>query len=84
MAGTMRFLSYCRMTCVGGSERGECPCTHPAVCELVDDPDYTTAREAAMARMGDYLLRGLEKADKSIHPILAFFTRKSRKRNPSD
>jgi len=29
-----RVTRYCRMTCDGGSERGECPCERPVDCEM--------------------------------------------------
>lgn len=42
---------FCKMTCLGGSERGECSCTCPADCELQDHPDYERQRELAIKTM---------------------------------
>ncbi len=53
------FTERCRMTCLGGSERGTCPCKHPATCEMQDDPGYPAARDAAKARMGRYLMNSI-------------------------
>ncbi len=50
-----RFLMYCKMTCVGGSEQGQCPCKHPNACEIQDDLDYAQAREDAKDRMWRHL-----------------------------
>jgi hypothetical protein len=52
------FTVRCRMTCLGGSERGECECRHPRECEMQSDPGYPAAREEAKARMLRYFLNG--------------------------
>lgn len=54
------FTARCRMTCLGGSERGTCPCTRPAECEMQRHPLYDEARREAEARMWRYLRNGLE------------------------
>lgn len=64
-----RFLRYCRWTCIGGSENGECPCPGPYACELKDDPDLPQAREEALERMGEYMAEQLNKSQK-VHPII--------------
>lgn len=46
-----RFLTYCAMTCVGGSERKECPCSYPGQCELQQHPQFAQARVDAIRRM---------------------------------
>lgn len=46
-----RFGQYCRLTCLGGSERGSCPCTHPDDCELRGHPKFEAERKAATKRM---------------------------------
>jgi hypothetical protein len=54
-----KFTVRCRLTCLGGSEHGECECRHPAECGLADDPHFEQARANAKARMMRYLLNGL-------------------------
>lgn len=61
MKSKSRFLVYCKMTCLGGSEQGECPCRSPATCELQDDPAYEQARAEAKIRMLRYLKNGLNR-----------------------
>jgi hypothetical protein len=46
------FESYCRMTCLSGSERGRCPCKNPKECKLQEHPDYAAHREQASTMMG--------------------------------
>lgn len=53
------FTERCRMTCLGGSERGTCPCTRPIECEMQEDPGYSAARDAAKERMSRYLLNAI-------------------------
>lgn len=50
-----KFAAYCKMTCLGGSERGECPCSGPTDCELQHHPLYPEARRAASARMARWV-----------------------------
>lgn len=40
-----QFLKFCRLTCVGGSERGTCPCAGPTDCQMKDHPDFATWRK---------------------------------------
>ena len=49
-----KFAVYCKLTCMGGSERGMCPCQHPRDCEMKDEPGFTHARNEAIARMMRY------------------------------
>lgn len=58
-----KFTSYCRMTCLGGSERGECECRRPAECQLSDNPHYEDARASAKARMIRYLLNAKDETN---------------------
>lgn len=62
--GQAKFAAYCKMTCLGGSERGECPCKHPNACELQDHPEYAGARKEAKHRMLRYL------ANSDVHPTI--------------
>lgn len=40
-----RFLTFCRLTCVGGSERGTCPCSGPTDCQMKTDPAFEAWRK---------------------------------------
>ncbi len=55
-----KLVTYCRMTCLGGSDVGECPCKGPAQCELQKHPNYKHARNEAIARMNRWLLNELK------------------------
>jgi hypothetical protein len=46
-----KWLTYCKMTCVGGSEKGECHCKGSKDCELIEHPDYVTKRAEAIVRL---------------------------------
>jgi hypothetical protein len=35
-----KFLTWCGLTCMGGSERKGCPCTHPKDCQMRGHPDF--------------------------------------------
>ncbi len=59
-----KFLTYCKLTCVGGSEVGECPCPNPNACELVDDPDFAYERNQAIKRLWSRV------DTKAMHPVL--------------
>lgn len=50
-----KFLDYCKMTCLEGSEKGLCECTTPNECLFQNHPDYKEAREKAKQRMIDSL-----------------------------
>jgi hypothetical protein len=54
------FTTYCKMTCIGGSEAGTCPCKSPVGCELQAHPDYERERERAKDRMMQWLRDQLE------------------------
>jgi hypothetical protein len=43
--------TWCRLTCLGGSEHGECPCDSPRECQMQDDPKFEDKRAEAKARM---------------------------------
>lgn len=49
-----RFLRYCKLTCIGGSESGTCPCKHPKECNFQKDPEFDKARTEAKERMWQY------------------------------
>lgn len=55
-----KFASQCRMTCMGGSEKGTCDCASPRECEMQESPHFTEAREKAKASMSRYLLNSLK------------------------
>lgn len=52
------FSTFCKMTCIGGSEVGECPCTHPKQCEISDHPEYEKARRVACTRLKIVAMQG--------------------------
>lgn len=45
----------CKLTCLGGSEKGTCVCTHPDECYGARDPGFSEARFEAMTRMSRYM-----------------------------
>lgn len=48
-----RFLQWCALTCMGGSERKQCPCACPRDCILArTDPRFGYWRKRAAERMG--------------------------------
>lgn len=49
------FLTYCRLTCFGGSEKGTCSCKCPNDCKLTGDPRFYYWRIKAQQRMLTYL-----------------------------
>ncbi len=55
MKGKRKWLEYCKLTCLGGSERGECGCKSPAECELREGGEFDEARQAAKLRMQRFL-----------------------------
>jgi len=50
-----KFTVYCKMTCLGGSEKGTCLCTSPKQCHLTTDIEYKHARNEAIARMARHI-----------------------------
>ena len=46
-----KFLVYCGLTCMGGSERKTCPCTHPRDCEMRKHPEFEAQRVVATTRL---------------------------------
>jgi hypothetical protein len=46
-AGKDRFIRFCGLTCVGGSEQRGCNCTRPDDCLLKDDPEFDAYRGVA-------------------------------------
>jgi hypothetical protein len=49
---THAFLIECRMTCLGGSEMGQCDCSAPADCKMRSHPMYRHYRAEAANRAG--------------------------------
>ena len=56
-----KWLTYCGLTCLGGSERKECPCDGPETCELLRDPEFQDARNQANNRMLRHLRNKVRK-----------------------
>jgi hypothetical protein len=50
-----KYVIYCKLTCLGGSERGMCPCESPADCEMKDQPGFQEARDEAARRVLRYV-----------------------------
>lgn len=46
-----KYATYCKLTCVGGSEEGTCPCQNPTWCELQDEANFPAARKEAIKEM---------------------------------
>jgi hypothetical protein len=55
MKDAERFLQHCRLTCLGGSEAGTCPCKGPLDCLEKDHPGFPAARDAAVQRMFNFM-----------------------------
>lgn len=45
------FGQHCRLTCLGGSERGTCDCVCPNECALKVSPDFKMWRQRAIERL---------------------------------
>lgn len=69
MISDPKFLMYCKMTSLGGSECGECPCSNPEQCEMTAHPDYDIARREALARLWQYF-SDLRSAREGLHPAI--------------
>jgi hypothetical protein len=46
-----KFLVWCGLTCMGGSERKQCECTHPQQCHMRAHPDFDAQRKVATERL---------------------------------
>lgn len=66
-----RFLQYCRLTCLGGSERGTCPCEHPDGCEERGRPGFAAARQEARERMARFFTNSFDESDAADEVLLA-------------
>ncbi len=55
-----KYAIYCKLTCLGGSEKGMCPCESPRDCEMKDQPGFEEARTEAKRRMLRYIKSKLE------------------------
>lgn len=51
MSDHVRFLTYCGLTCMGGSEAKQCPCEHPHDCEMRDHSQFDEYQIKARQRM---------------------------------
>ena len=51
MNDATKFLVLCGLTCMGGSEKKGCPCTHPRDCAMREHPDFETQRRSAGERL---------------------------------
>lgn len=47
---------HCKLTCVFGSEHGECACVTPFDCPLSKHPEFPKRRSVALERMRRYVL----------------------------
>ena len=59
----------CKLTCLGGSERGTCACRCPNDCVAQHDPGFGAARQRAKEAMGRHLMNAI--AGSSVHEILS-------------
>ena len=55
------FAVECKLTCLGGSEKGTCDCRGPNDCVARNTPGFQLARGKAKKRMGRFLMNELEK-----------------------
>lgn len=55
-----KYAVYCKLTCLGSSEKGMCPCDSPNDCEMKDQPGFQEARDEAARRMLRYAHRKLK------------------------
>lgn len=67
MADQTTWLIFCKMTCIGGSEKGECPCERPIDCPMQTHPDYALQRKLATTRMFDH---HFGEQTNSKHPLI--------------
>lgn len=51
MNDAAKFAVHCKMTCLGGSEKGTCTCARGEDCVVQFDEGYEEARAEAMTRM---------------------------------
>lgn len=61
MKNSKLFLEECRLTCLGGSEKGTCSCRGPMDCEARNVPGFNKARDDAKRRMGRWLKKRVER-----------------------
>ena len=54
MRDASKFLVWCGLTCMAGSEQRQCPCVHPLECQMQDHPDFAAQRELATRRLARY------------------------------
>ena len=51
MNDAAKFLTWCGLTCLGGSEKKECSCECPDHCSMRGHPDFATQRRIAGERL---------------------------------
>lgn len=51
MNDATKFLVWCGLTCMGGSERKGCPCDHPRDCQMRRHVEFESQHRAAAARL---------------------------------
>lgn len=66
MTAKAKFLVYCGLTCMGGSEKRECACEHPNDCEMRTHPEFEEYHRQAGVR----LFRAAA-AIENVHPKIA-------------
>lgn len=62
-----KWALWCKLTCWGGSEKGECPCKNPKECQLQNHPAFPDKRKDAMARMWRHFANQTEELG-GLHP----------------
>ena len=51
MNDAAKFLVWCGLTCMGGSEQKQCPCAGPKDCRMREHPAFEAQRKAANERL---------------------------------
>ena len=60
MKNATLFLTECKLTCFGGSEKGTCSCRGASWCKAKKYPGFVDARNKAIIRMSQHVLNMLE------------------------
>lgn len=51
MKDSVKFLVWCGLTCMGGSEKKQCPCVGPNDCQMRGHPQFEAQRRVATERL---------------------------------
>ncbi len=60
------WATVCKVTCLGGSERGTCDCARPNACAARTDPGFARARSEAVARTSRRLRNTISETNEEI------------------